>query len=67
MKLGIAYHFCLSKAKGRDINMLEKVEEWEKLPNITKRKKRLAAEIKFAWQLAQNVDSSWLPLVEQAM
>lgn len=33
--LGIAYYFCLSKAKGRDINMLEKVEEWEKLPNIT--------------------------------
>lgn len=46
--------------------MLEKVEQWGKLPNITKRKERLAAEVKFAWQLAQNVDNAWLPLAEQA-
>ena len=46
--------------------MLEKVEQWGKLPNITKRKERLAAEVKFAWQLARNVDNAWLPLVEQA-
>lgn len=47
--------------------MLERIEQWGKLPNITKRKERLTAEIKFAWQLAQNVDNTWLPLVEQAM